>query len=358
VIYASAKGRQRVEEHGISAIAGSAVASLALGAFVVWERGMLADYAPTGLLLLLAAFTLAGAIIGWTLVQLLRQHVDATSLARFTGTILPNETMVVAEVEAGEASRVLAILRGVEAEAPVTFGFYPPPPFSVEPTGRPLGHEFPSGQRLVENAAHLAHAIVVGRGAKPRGPSFLRRLREIEHALEWANASLTMSAEAHHAFTLSAEWLLDNAYLIREQVTDLRESLPQKQYGKLPLIASSPEAGMPRVYHVASEIVAESGGALEPEFIGKFLKETKASLYIATKLGRFSPPGWPANFTRDGVRRHRHFSAAVARALAADAADPVGSARAGGGEGRAASGLGSQCAERPDYRHCRISHRP
>src|SRR5437764_2291216 len=276
VIYASAKGRQRVEEHGISAIAGSAVASLALGAFVIWERGMLADYAPTGLLLLLAAFTLAGAIIGWTLVQLLRQHVDATSLARFTGTILPNETMVVAEVEAGEASRVLAILRDVEAEAPVTFGFYPPPPFSVEPTGRPLGHEFPSGQRLVENAAHLARAIVVGRGAKPRGPSFLRRLREIEHALEWANASLTMSAEAHHAFTLSAEWLLDNAYLIREQVADLRKSLPQKYYGKLPLIASGPNAGLPRVYQVAAEMVAETDGALEPDIIRRFLAAFQA----------------------------------------------------------------------------------
>src|SRR6266581_4428938 len=224
VIYASAKGRQRVEEHGISAIAGSAVASLALGAFVVWERGMLAHYAPTGLLLLLAAFTLAGAIIGWTLVQLLRQHVDATSLARFTGTILPNETMVVAEVDAGEASR----------------------------------------------------ALVVGRGAKPRGPSFLRRLREIEHALEWANASLTMSAEAHHAFTLSAEWLLDNAYLIREQVADLRKSLPQKYYGKLPLIASGPNAGLPRVYQVAAEMVAETDGALEPDIIRRFLAAFQA----------------------------------------------------------------------------------
>src|SRR5947207_10822519 len=86
-----------------------------------------------------------------------------------------------------------------------------------------------------------------------------------------------MSAEVHHAFTLSAEWLLDNAYLIREQVTDLRESLPQKQYGKLPLIASGAEAGLPRVYQVASEIVAESGGALEPEFIGKFLLAFQAS---------------------------------------------------------------------------------
>src|ERR1041385_5271783 len=270
-IYASAKGRQRLEEHGISAIAGLAAASLALGAFVVWERGKLADHAPTGLILVLAAFTLAGGIIGWTLVQLFRQHVDATSLARFTGTILPNEIMVVAEVEASEASRVLAILRGGEAEAPVTFGFYPPPPFSVEATGRPLGHEFPSGQRLVENAAHLAHAVVVSRPGKPVGPSFLRRLREIEHALEWANASLTMSAEAHHAFTLSAEWLLDNAYLIREQVADLRKSLPQKYYGKLPLIARGPNAGLPRVYQVAAEMVAETDGALEPDVIRRFL---------------------------------------------------------------------------------------
>src|ERR1700745_3204369 len=79
-IHASAKGRQRVEEHGISAIGGSTVASvlgLAFGAFIFWQRGMLADCRPAGLVLLLAAFALAGAITGWILIQLLRQHVDA-----------------------------------------------------------------------------------------------------------------------------------------------------------------------------------------------------------------------------------------------------------------------------------------
>jgi len=237
---------------------------------------MLADYRPTRLALLLAAFALAGAITGWILVQLFREHVDAANLVRFTSTILPNETVVLAEVDANKASRVLAILRDVEAEAPVTFGFYPPPPFSVEPSPRPLGPELPSTQRLVENAARLARAIAVSRAAKPRGPSFLRRLREIEDALEWANMSLTMSAEAHQAFTLSAEWLLDNAYLIREQVTDLRKSLPQKQYGKLPLIASGPAAGLPRVYYVAAEMVAETDGALEPEIIRRFLAAFQA----------------------------------------------------------------------------------
>src|SRR5213075_1049490 len=74
-IHASARGRPRIEEHGISAIGGSAagsVLSLALGAFIFWERGMLADYRPAGLTLLLAAF-LAGALTGWILVRLLQE---------------------------------------------------------------------------------------------------------------------------------------------------------------------------------------------------------------------------------------------------------------------------------------------
>ena len=153
----------------------------------------------------------------------------------------------------------------------MTFVFYPSPPFSVEPTARPLGQEVASSQRLVEDAASLAHAITVSRKVKPRGPSFLRRLRDIEDALDWANVSLTVSAEAHHAFTLSAEWLLDNAYLIREQITNLRKSLPQKQYGELPLIASGTRAGLPRVYDLAAEMVAKNDGALEPEMIRRFL---------------------------------------------------------------------------------------
>src|SRR5205814_10167936 len=129
---------------------------------------------------------------------------------------------------------------------------------------------------LSEHATGLAGSLRVGREVQARGKSFLRRLRETDRALDWANASLTMSAEAHHAFTLSAEWLLDNAYLIREQVADLRKSLPQKYYGKLPLIASGPNAGLPRVYQVAAEMVAETDGALEPDIIRRFLAAFQA----------------------------------------------------------------------------------
>src|SRR5438093_483157 len=273
-IHASSGGRRRVEKHNVSAIGGAAAASvfgLAIGALIFLQHGILADYRPGVLALLLAAFALAGALSRWILVGLLQQHLDEKKVARFAGIILPDETAVLAEVKASETARVLGILRDVEAEAPVMFGFYPPPPFSIELTTRPLWEERPSTQRLLENVARLAGSILVSRETQPRGQSFLRRLREVESTLEWTNSSLTMSGEMHHAFALSAEWLLDNAYLIREQVTDLRRSLPQKYYGGLPLIAKGPQAGLPRVYRVASEMVSESGGALEPEIIRKFL---------------------------------------------------------------------------------------
>jgi aryl-alcohol dehydrogenase-like predicted oxidoreductase len=44
------------------------------------------------------------------------------------------------------------------------------------------------------------------------------------------------------------------------------------------------------------------------KLIGAFLKETRAPLFVATKLGRFSPPGWPENFSRAGIRQHTEAS--------------------------------------------------
>ena len=272
VIRRSAKDRARVQEHFFPALGAAAA-----GSFIGLAASVFAlDPRSAKLIFFSLAFTLAGAVAAWILARLLRQRVDATSLARCTNTILPEEAMVLAEVKAGETSRLLTILRDIGAEAPVTFVFHSPPPFHFDISARAPGQERPPGQRLAENAANLAHSIPVNRDATARGPSFLSRLREIERALEWANASLTVSAEVHHAFTLSAEWLLDNAYLIRDQVTDLRRSLPQKYYGDLALIASGSDAGSPRVYRVASEMVAESGGTLEPDIIQRFLAAFQA----------------------------------------------------------------------------------
>jgi aryl-alcohol dehydrogenase-like predicted oxidoreductase len=50
------------------------------------------------------------------------------------------------------------------------------------------------------------------------------------------------------------------------------------------------------------------GAGRSERLIGRFLKETAARVFVATKLGRFGDPGWPENFTRAAVRRHTEAS--------------------------------------------------
>ena len=47
------------------------------------------------------------------------------------------------------------------------------------------------------------------------------------------------------------------------------------------------------------------GDGRSEQLIGRFLKRHQGPpVFVATKLGRFSPPGWPHNFTREAVRAH------------------------------------------------------
>jgi aryl-alcohol dehydrogenase-like predicted oxidoreductase len=49
------------------------------------------------------------------------------------------------------------------------------------------------------------------------------------------------------------------------------------------------------------------GDGRSERLIGRFLKETRLPIYVATKLGR-SSPGWPQNFTRETMRAHTEAS--------------------------------------------------
>src|SRR5438067_2808776 len=50
------------------------------------------------------------------------------------------------------------------------------------------------------------------------------------------------------------------------------------------------------------------GGGRSESLIGRFLKESGANVFVATKLGRGGDPGWPGNFTLESMRRHTEAS--------------------------------------------------
>ncbi|HHW32479.1 MAG TPA: glycosyl transferase [Clostridiaceae bacterium] len=81
----------------------------------------------------------------------------------------------------------------------------------------------------------------------------------------------------------AAEWLLDNFYIIEEQMTDIRRNLADKSYTKLPILKEGYLRGLPRIYAIALEMVVHNDGNLDEKNIISFIKayQTQSLLSVA-----------------------------------------------------------------------------
>ena len=71
----------------------------------------------------------------------------------------------------------------------------------------------------------------------------------------------------------AAEWLLDNFYIIEEQVKEIQHSLPRNFLNELPVLSKGPHIRYPRIYHIAVEMVQFSESRMDDGFILQFLSE-------------------------------------------------------------------------------------
>ena len=119
---------------------------------------------------------------------------------------------------------------------------------------------------LREDLANLAGAPEAAETdrSKPSQPrldrskrSILARLRESELALDAARRDLLEASRLGHAMTAAAEWLLDNAYLIRTQIAETRRHLPRDYHRLLPGLRA--RYTCPDVYDLAERLVADNG---------------------------------------------------------------------------------------------------
>lgn len=69
----------------------------------------------------------------------------------------------------------------------------------------------------------------------------------------------------------AGEWLLDNHQLVEEQVRIARHHLPRSYSRELPLLASGPGAGLPRVYVLALEFITHVDGRIDSGMLSAFL---------------------------------------------------------------------------------------
>src|ERR1700678_692463 len=135
----------------------------------------------------------------------------------------------------------------------------------------PIRAELFSVERLEQHAESLAAAQeVVDADSSPGRPLLPRVLENGRRLLEYYRAT-AHAVELEQSITPAAEWLLDNFYIVEEQLREIRDDLPVGFYRKLPKLVSGHLEGYPRVYGVAWAYVAHTDSRLDPEVLHRFI---------------------------------------------------------------------------------------
>ena len=128
--------------------------------------------------------------------------------------------------------------------------------------------------RLAERARHVARSHMLAPPQKRRGPEpLLQRLDGTREILARVYSALNDGAEREVDISPAGDWFLDNFYIIQEHIREVRTSLPRGYYQELPKLAGGPLADHPRVYEVATELIAHTEGHLDLENITLFVRE-------------------------------------------------------------------------------------
>ncbi|MES2046872.1 MAG: glucoamylase family protein, partial [Pseudomonadota bacterium] len=112
-----------------------------------------------------------------------------------------------------------------------------------------------------------AHKLSAGQGRD----HLLSRLADNEEVIIDACNQLTEAIKLGRQVTPAAEWLLDNFYLIEEQIRTAKRHLPKNYSKELPRLLRGNSAGRPRVYDIALEIISHGDGRIDLESLSSFV---------------------------------------------------------------------------------------
>jgi cyclic beta-1,2-glucan synthetase len=103
----------------------------------------------------------------------------------------------------------------------------------------------------------------------------IRLLKRLEQTRQWIHRTCMDLAEASllgQSTPPTAEWLLDNEYIVESNVREIQMNLPRRYYQELPSLADEPYRGLPRIYGLARDLVSHTDLRLDQENIFAFIE--------------------------------------------------------------------------------------
>ena len=129
----------------------------------------------------------------------------------------------------------------------------------------PLRGELLSIEQLQRHARSMAGSHRLVRHGTSVG--LLTRLADNERALLDTYDLLAAASKRGRRIAPASEWLLDNFYLLEEQIHSTRRILPRSYLEQLPSLAPD----VPRIYRIAMELVAHTDGRVDATAFDAFI---------------------------------------------------------------------------------------
>ena len=145
----------------------------------------------------------------------------------------------------------------------------------------PLRSELLSSEQMKQHGRALAntHTLTSQRVSE----QLLARLHENEEVLIETCNKLSKVVKDVSPIAPAEEWLLDNFYLIEEQIRMAKRHLSKGYSRELPRLQNGPSAGLPRVYDIAIETISHGDGRVDMESLISFVTSYQTVTHL--KLG-------------------------------------------------------------------------
>ncbi len=127
-------------------------------------------------------------------------------------------------------------------------------------------------EQMARHGAELAAMHVLRQS--PGRDRLLGRLDDNERVISACCklfSAVNIRSKSDPQITPAGEWLLDNYWMVEEQIHTARKHLPKGYSRELPQLASGPSAGLPRVYDIALESISHGDGRLDDKILAGFV---------------------------------------------------------------------------------------
>ncbi len=125
-----------------------------------------------------------------------------------------------------------------------------------------------STEQLCQVASELAQNHMLEPNIRRKhGRTLIRRFRDNADRLRFLNREFRQSVRKNDYVPQEADWILDNFFVIEEQLQEIDNDLPPTYLDELPRVVG----GEPRVYLLAHEVVARMDAALDEDSLSQYL---------------------------------------------------------------------------------------